>query len=1465
MKLLFFSSSITICCYFLLFLSSAINLICFANSQPVQTNYAPEATPFNKEVCSYEDYQRAVELFNIGNNYHMDNDVKNAEIYYNKSLNFFPLFGEAYLNLGNIYRGERSLWAYKKAAEVIGPNSLCPNRPLYANAMSNIGHHLVEGQGKTKGLDYENIQQAIEYYKEALRWVPEHHATWYNLGIAFEKQGFRQEAFNAYNEVLKFVPEHTGANLNIGNLLMYGGYHNASLKFHERVLQSPTVNTWYKVATLNNMAETYRFLNDVESSLKTNKRALELEPGNTHTIFSIYKTKRTLIDWEGIEDEIDFMIHLTRTQLKNGPNCTMLPYDYTLMPVHKRDLLDVAAANTYIYDGLVHPPRDPSKDHLVGIKFQQQQQPKRHKLIVGYTGYDFNNHPMGHLTCGVLEMHDRSIFGVSCYPYGSDDLSEQRKRIVKACDHFENVTMIADFKIASLMSGQGVHIAIDLMAHTRGTRLGVAAYHPGAILVNYLGYPGTIGTKRYAEYIIVDRHIVVPETATDEVSEKPVYLPHHYQANDFPLFTDYCDGVSTRLVTPEFERINDEAVNMYCPGGSKYSEKRAVEGLPTSDDAVVMCNFNTIDKLEQQIYSIWMSILSRVPNSVLWLLAPQGKTGDTVRRNFYREAQQLGIDKERLIIARRVPKFDHLDRYRYCDVFLDTFLYNAHSTASDALWAFVPLVTFEGEAFQSRVAADLLYSIGLDELVAHSRRSFEDIAVKVGKSKSLRRSIRNKLAANALTYPLFDTRRITINLERSYEIMWEVKETFKLKAQNIVVAPNDPMIANTKLINTRFEKEVEKAMTLQASGNLTSAGNIYRRLLHVDPFNTNVWHLLGILRHSQGFSETGKSFITHAIYLQEQNGQQFVSLFHHNLVEVCRSVGDIECALRSLVLTWDNQDVNLDNTKTVLHDLVQLGEHDAVISFYKAYGHHLLLPERVATDSHNTVSEILTLFSIGYAAKHQADGISGNGGGVPQICFELLSYALRMDPNYPRPWQKLAIMYDSKEEFRTAFRIYTNMMMLQNRIYMQQVNMDPALIYMKQMKHQVQLARQSANQNGKKIVVIYCNEYEQTWWPNWGPNSMDTGGVGGSEEAVIFLSKELHQIYGYHVEVYGEALPKDWGEHEKTGVWWLPHQIYDATNPEIKPDIFVAWRYHISTVLGDIAKQRYLWLQDVSPRYKIGYTNEYVDTLSGIFPLSHFHGRLGLSDYAVKTKSHVTPNALDPKYFYNGPNHNHNFIYASAPNRGLEIVLRAWPYIKAALPNAKLEVYYGFSKSFMKFGKNTIPQFDLWYAEMLKLLKHDGITYVGMADHHKLAQGYVNAGFYLYPTHYPETGCVALMKAQALGAIPITSRHYDSTLPELVGEFDLGPPMTERRKKMRIHEDPTWIDDWVNSVINTGKMDPNKIKLHREKMMKHARHTFLWSTVAGLWHQNFVKGGVNGGAKKSFAETFPAITSITMS
>ena len=283
-------------------------------------------------------------------------------------------------------------------------------------------------------------------------------------------------------------------------------------------------------------------------------------------------------------------------------------------------------------------------------------------------------------------------------------------------------------------------------------------------------------------------------------------------------------------------------VNINCAGGNNFAEKRRVEGLPASDDAVVMCNFNTIDKLEQQVFSVWMSILSRVPNSVLWVLAPKGKTGVEVRSNFLKEASHFRVDKRRIIVARRVPKFEHLDRYRYCDMFLDTFIYNAHSTASDALWAFVPLVTFEGEAFQSRVASDLLQNIGLNELVVHSKREFEGVAVRLGKSKFMRQQIRKKLANNALKTPLFDTMRIAKNLERSYQIMWEVKQTLNLSQQNIVVAPTDSFVASKSMLERRVDNELERAIKLQNDGNFTSAGNIYRRLLQIEELNSNIWH-----------------------------------------------------------------------------------------------------------------------------------------------------------------------------------------------------------------------------------------------------------------------------------------------------------------------------------------------------------------------------------------------------------------------------------------------------------------------------------------------------------------------------------------------------------------------------------------------------------------------------------------------
>ena len=249
---------------------------------------------------------------------------------------------------------------------------------------------------------------------------------------------------------------------------------------------------------------------------------------------------------------------------------------------------------------------------------------------------------------------------------------------------------------------------------------------------------------------------------------------------------------------------------------------------------------------------------------------------------------------------------------------------------------------------------------------------------------------------------------------------------------------------------------------------------------------------------------------------------------------------------------------------------------------------------------------------------------------------------------------------------------------------------------------------------GVPVVVIYCNEYGQTWWPRWGPSSIHgagsggtgtkkeekkkKGGLGGSEEAVVYLSREMAKL-GYWVEVYTDPPDDDLGlelrdKESRGGIAWYPFRIFDPAKLS-SGDVFVAWRYHISVFLGfgrgggAPAPRRFVWLQDISLEMKYTFTPAFVDSIDGFFVLSDFHTRQ--LSVAAQGKSFVTPNALNPRYFVDGENRNTEFIYASAPNRGLEQVLTQWPRICAAIPGAHLHVYYGFSNSFMAWGRENMP------------------------------------------------------------------------------------------------------------------------------------------------------------------------------
>lgn len=312
-----------------------------------------------------------------------------------------------------------------------------------------------------------------------------------------------------------------------------------------------------------------------------------------------------------------------------------------------------------------------------------------------------------------------------------------------------------------------------------------------------------------------------------------------------------------------------------------------------------------------------------------------------------------------------------------------------------------------------------------------------------------------------------------------------------------------------------------------------------------------------------------------------------------------------------------------------------------------------------------------------------------------------------------------------------------------------------------------------ARPNGRTVVVIYCYEYGNSWWSPWGPSSLEKG-IGGSEEAVIHLARELQQL-GYWVEVYGELPEHDithtHSSEQDDQVLWYPHTSYDMDDDCV--DVFIAWRYYFSLALGINARSRYLWLHDLSGE-DLAQSRFMAESVDRIFCISEFHA--AQLPPILRSKVIVTSNALDPAYFIDGPNLPHHFVYGSSPSRGLMTLLTVWPRIREALPNATLTVYYGFTRGFETWAKQYLPSYPEFRRQLeLMMETYPGVEYIGLVDHRTLAEGYARAGFYLYPTTFAETSCISLMKAMAYGAIPVTSRFPWSALPETCAGYDMGP------------------------------------------------------------------------------------------
>jgi predicted O-linked N-acetylglucosamine transferase (SPINDLY family) len=364
------------------------------------------------------------------------------------------------------------------------------------------------------------------------------------------------------------------------------------------------------------------------------------------------------------------------------------------------------------------------------VPLHTQTPPRTGRIRVGYLSGDLHMHAVGLLTPELFELHDRSRFEIWGFCWTPESQQPQRQRILKALDHHVRLAGVDDHTAARLIAQAGIDVLVDLQALTSGARPAILGYRAAPVQVSYLGLPGTSALPG-VDWMIADR-FVMPEALQPYCTERPIYLPHCYQVSD-----------RKREVAPRPERL-------------RY-------GLP--EDAFVYCSFNNNHKFTAEMFAAWMRILTAVPGSVLWLLADN----DTARENMLRAADAQGVARQRLIFAPRVAPAEYLARFQLADLMLDTFPFNAGTTASDALWMGLPIVTRAGRTYISRMAGSLLTAVGLPDLITESLADYEKLAITLGREPRRVASHKRYLAEHGRSSPLFDVPQIVRDIEAEFE------------------------------------------------------------------------------------------------------------------------------------------------------------------------------------------------------------------------------------------------------------------------------------------------------------------------------------------------------------------------------------------------------------------------------------------------------------------------------------------------------------------------------------------------------------------------------------------------------------------------------------------------------------------------------------------------------------------------
>jgi protein O-GlcNAc transferase len=592
--------------------------------------------------------------------------------------------------------------------------------------------------------DLENYEAALSDFDRAISLSPAFAEAYANKGKSLQLLERYDEASVAYQKALAIEPALSEAWLGLGNVCWALRDPTHALIAYERALsvKADLAQAWVgRGRVLGLLRRNKEALANFDKALSLNPdlaeawlgwaaltakrysdgfaaldKAFSLDPDLPFIKGGHLHAKMHCCDRSGYEAERDQLVASIRAGRKAA-----FPFDLLPIDCSAEDLL--TCAKNFTTD------RYPLAPSCAPLNLQRSD-----KIRIAYLSSDFRGHATSHLMAGLFEEHDHSRFDVLGLSTGASDHTPLRKRLEQSFTSFIDLSALPDDEIASEIAKLDIDILIDLNGLTDGARPDALRHRPASIQVNYLGFPGTMGAP-FIDYIIGDG-TVIPEDHEQFYSEKVVRLPHSYQANDRKREIQ---------CTPQLSRGD--------------------VGLP--GNAFVFCCFNSSFKIAPGIFNTWMSLLRLNAGSVLWLL----DDSEVARKNLQNEAEQRGVDPARIVFANRVPPAEYLARYRLADLFLDTLPYNGHTTASDALWAGLPVLTQIGHTFAGRVAASLLNAIGLPELVTHSREEYETLALELAHNPEQLRSIKAKLESNRLTTPLFDTTLFARHIEAAYEEM----------------------------------------------------------------------------------------------------------------------------------------------------------------------------------------------------------------------------------------------------------------------------------------------------------------------------------------------------------------------------------------------------------------------------------------------------------------------------------------------------------------------------------------------------------------------------------------------------------------------------------------------------------------------------------------------------------------------